>query len=211
MSTANLKSTSNKKLKVAVTGNIGSGKSSFCRFLEEQNYSVIKADEIAKEVMLNDKWVKAEIIKNFGSNAYDGNNLNKKYLSEKIFSNQSSLFKINSIVHPVVVEKVFLLMDKELKSKSIVFHEAALIYEAGIAELFDFVVLITAHLNIRLKRVLQNYKWTEEEFMKREQYQIPQEEKVKQADFVFANNESLIQLKEKADLLLKILNGLIIK
>lgn len=211
MLTANLKTAVHKKLKVAVTGNIGSGKSSFCRFLEDQNYSVIKADEVAKEVMLNDKWVKAEIIKNFGSAAYEGNNLNKKYLSEKIFSNQSSLFKINSIVHPVVVEKVFLLMDHELKTSNIVFHEAALIYEAGIAKLFDFVVLITADLNVRLNRVLQNYKWTEEEFTQREQYQIPQEEKAKQADFVFANNGPLTQLKEKSELLLKILNGLITK
>ena len=104
-----------KKLKIAVTGNIGSGKSSFCKFIEEMNYSVIKADEIAKDLIANDEKVKKEIIKYFGELAYNGKAINKKYLAEKVFSDQSNLNKINSIVHPLVIEKVNAMMSEKLK------------------------------------------------------------------------------------------------
>ena len=197
-----------KKLKIAVTGNIGSGKSSFCKYLEELNYPVIKADEIAKDLLVNDDKVKKEIIKNFGVEAYQGKEINKKYLAAKVFSDQSNLNKINSIIHPLVVEKVESLMNKQLQTNDLVFHEAALIYEADIEELFDIVVLIFADYKVRMERKKLHNNFSEEEFVKRESNQIPEEEKKKRADFVFANNSSLEELKVKAEMLIKILKGL---
>jgi len=198
-----------KKLKIAVTGNIGSGKSSFCKFLEEMNYTVIKADEIAKDLLANNEKVKKEIIKHFGNSAYNGKEINKKYLADKIFSDQSNLNKINSIIHPLVIEKVDFLMNKQLQTSDLVFHEAALIYEADIEDLFDIVVLISANYNVRMERKKIHDNFSEEEFSKRESNQIPEEEKKKRADFVFANNGTLQELKTKAEMLVKILKGLI--
>ena len=198
-----------KKLKVAVTGNIGSGKSSFCKLLEEMNYSVIKADEIAKDLLVNNEKVKQEIIKHFGKSVYIGKEVNRKYLADKIFSNQSNLNKINSIVHPLAIETVITQMSKQLQSSDLVFHEAALIYEADIEDLFDIVVLISADLKIRMERKSKSDSLSEEEFMMRESNQIPEDEKKKRADFVFANNGTLEELKTKAEMLIKILKGLI--
>jgi len=198
-----------KKIKVAVTGNIGSGKSRFCKLLEEMNYSVIKADEIAKDLLINNEKVKKEIIKNFGNSAYNGKEVNKKYLAEKVFSNQSNLNKINSIIHPLVIEHVISLMNKQLQSSDLVFHEAALIYEADIEDLFDIVVLISADLKIRKERKRMHDNLSEEEFMMRESNQIAEDEKKKRADFVFTNNNTLEELKTKAEMLIKILKGLI--
>lgn len=198
-----------KKLKVAVTGNIGSGKSSFCKYLEEMNCSVIKADEIAKDLLANNEKVKKEIIKHFGNSAYNGKEINKKYLADKVFSDQSNLNKINSIIHPLVIEKVNNMMNDKLQSSDLVFHEAALIYEADIEDLFDIVVLISADYKVRMERKKQRDNFSEVEFMKRESNQIPEEEKKKRADFVFSNNESLEELKIKAEMLIKILKGLI--
>ena len=198
-----------KKLKVAVTGNIGSGKSSFCNLLEEMNYSVIKADEIAKDLLVNNEKVKKEIIKYFGNSAYNGKEVNRKYLADKVFSNQSNLNKINSIIHPLVIENVNSLMNKQLQSSDLVFHEAALIYEADIEDLFDIVVLISADLKIRMERKRIHDNLSEEEFMMRESNQIPEDEKKKRADFVFTNNGTLEELKTKAEMLIKILKGLI--
>jgi len=198
-----------KKLKVAVTGNIGSGKSSFCKLLEEMNYSVIKADEIAKDLLAKNEKVKKEIIKHFGNSAYNGEEVNRKYLADRVFSNQSNLNKINSIVHPLVIENVISLMSKQLQSSDLVFHEAALIYEADIEDLFDVVVLITADPKIRMERKRIHDNLSEEEFIKRESNQIPEEEKKKRADFVFTNNGTLEELKTKTEMLIKILKGLI--
>ena len=145
-----------KKLKIAVTGNIGSGKSSFCKYLEELNYPVIKADEIAKDLLVNDEKVKKEIVKYFGDGAYQGKEINKKYLADKVFSNQSNLNKINSIIHPLVIEKVNNMMNEKFQSSDLVFHEAALIYEADIEELFDIVVLIASDYKVRMERKKQH-------------------------------------------------------
>jgi dephospho-CoA kinase len=198
-----------KKIKVAVTGNIGSGKSSFCKLLEEMNYSVIKADEIAKDLLVNNDKVKKEIIKKFGNSAYNGKEVNKKYLAEKVFANQSNLNEINSIIHPLVIEHVISLMNKQLQSSDLVFHEAALIYEADIEDLFDIVVLISVDLKIRMERKRKSDNLSEEEFMLRESNQIPEDEKKKRADFVFTNNATLEVLKTKVEILIKILKGLI--
>lgn len=198
-----------KKLKVAVTGNIGSGKSSFCKLLEEMNYTVIKADETAKDLMANDPNIKSQIIKQFGSSAYTKEGLNKSYLAEKIFSNEDNLLRMNLIVHPAVVKKVEQLMKESLKKADIAFHEAALIYEADIEEMFDVVVLITADYKVRLKRKQQSDNYSEEEFAKRNSNQIPDDEKIKRADFVFENNGTLDELKTKAQLLITVLKGMI--
>ncbi len=198
-----------KKLKVAVTGNIGSGKSSFCKLLEEMNYTVIKADETAKDLMANDPNIKSQIIKQFGSSAYTKEGLNKSYLAEKIFSNEDNLLRMNLIVHPAVVKKVEQLMKESLIKADIAFHEAALIYEADIEEMFDVVVLITADYKVRLKRKQQSDNYSEEEFAKRNSNQIPDDEKIKRADFVFENNGTLDELKTKAQLLITVLKGMI--
>jgi dephospho-CoA kinase len=198
-----------KKLKVAVTGNLGSGKSIFCKFLEEIGYEVIKADEIAKDLLANDEDVKREIIKQFGKEAYVKNQVNRKYLADRVFSDQSKLNKINSIIHPIVIEKVNLLMNQQLKTSKIVFHEAALIYEAKIEDLFDVIVVISADSELRMKRKTFNNDFSEEEFRQRELNQISEVEKKKRADFVFSNDGTLQELKAKAELLIKILNGMI--
>lgn len=197
-----------KKIKVAVTGNIGSGKSSFCKFLEEEGYRVIKADDIAKDLMAKDPHIKSNIIKHFGNSAYVGGEVNKKFLAEKVFSDASFLKKINEIVHPAVIKKVDQLMNDHLKTFPIVFHEAALIYEADMEELFDAVVLIKADLNLRMERKKAQSSLSKEEFINRDSNQIPEEEKEKRADFVFTNNESLQSLKFKAGFLINILKAM---
>ncbi len=198
-----------KKIKVAVTGNIGSGKSTFCKFLEEMNYVVIKADEIAKDLLANDDEIKKRIIKHFGKDAFTKNGINKNYLASKIFDNQNNLDKINSIVHPTVIKKVELQMNRQLLKSNIVFHEAALIYEAGIEELFDYVVLISADFNVRKTRTLRQQKFSDEDFNRRELNQILDEEKKKQADFVFLNDGSFEDLRTKAKMLVKILEAMV--
>ncbi|NWF89367.1 MAG: dephospho-CoA kinase [Ignavibacteriaceae bacterium] len=198
-----------KKIKVAITGNIGSGKTSFCKLLEDMGLKVIYADDIAKDLMLNDMKIKSEIIKNFGNNAYDNQGLNKNYLANKVFSSSENTIKMNSIVHPAVIKKVQKLMEEYLKKTDIIFHEAALIYEAYMDKYFDFIVLISADVKIRMERKQVQSGFSEEMFMQRELNQIPEEEKKKHADFIFTNNGSLIQLKNKSELLMKILTGML--
>jgi len=197
-----------KKIKVAVTGNIGSGKSSFCNFLSEKGYPVINADTVSKNILSEDGEIKKKVIKEFGKESFVNNEINKKFLAEKVFSDPVKVLKINSILHPKVKNKIESLANEYFLKYDIVFTEAALIYEADMESMFDYVVLITADYKIRKKRTTENAKLSEKDFDNRNDNQIKDEEKKKRADFVFENNLGINGLRQKAGLLISILNGL---
>lgn len=198
-----------KKLRVAITGGIGSGKSVFCKFLTDKNYTVISADNLAKEILIKDSLVKKQICDAFGAEAYKDGELNKKFLANVVFSDYENLLVMNSIVHPVVIKETQKLMDNDLKKNNLVFVEAALIYEAEMEDLFDYVVLIKAENSVKIERIRERDKVSEDDVVKRQESQIPDEEKTDVADFVFENNGTLDELKSKADFLLNLLNGIL--
>lgn len=197
-----------RKIKIAVTGGIGSGKSSFCKFLGELGIPVINVDDVSKQLLENDADIRKRIIKEFGTQSYKGQKADKKYLAEKVFSDQNKVLIINSIIHPKVITKVNILAEEILKENNIAVAEAALIYEADMEKYFDFVVLVTADEKIRMKRKIELENYSEEQFTKRDENQIPDSEKRKRADFVFENDLGLEELKGKAFLLKNILTGL---
>ncbi|UCH64900.1 MAG: dephospho-CoA kinase [Ignavibacterium sp.] len=193
-------------IKVAITGNIGSGKSTFADYLSSKGYPVLNADSISKEILSTDEDVKAQVITEFGTESFAGGKLNNKFIADKVFSVPENLDKLNSILHPKVLYIIDSLIESKYKSNEVIFVEAALIYEVGIEKSFDYVVLIIADYEIRLQRSISGNIFTEEEFEARDRNQIPQEEKEKRADFTFRNNGSEEDLFNKADLLLLILN-----
>lgn len=198
-----------KKLKVAITGNIGSGKTVFSKFIIEKGFNVINVDELSKQILISDKKIKEKIIQEFGQESYIDGKLNNKYLAEKVFSSPNFVIKINLIVHPAVKKELEFRMNELLKNNNIVFAEAALIYEADMEKMFDYIVLITANENLRMERKIANDNFTLEQFKKRELNQIPDIEKMKRADFIIDNNGSIKELDERAKLVLKILEGLL--
>jgi len=193
--------------KVAITGSIGSGKSAFCKVLSEKGYPVVNADELSKELLVTNKEIKNKIIQAFGSESYNNNEINKKYIADKAFSTPANVQKINSIIHPVVISEVKKIFNEKEGKEKIIFVEAALIYEADMEGLFDYVVLITADENIRKERKTRNGDMAAEEFEKRNASQIPESEKKKRADFVFENNSSFDDMKNKAELLIILLTS----
>ena len=190
-----------KKLLIAITGGIGSGKSTFANFLVEQGHPVLFADDISKEILANDPDIRNEIIKEFGADSYNGKNVNKKFLADKIFSNLNKLKKINAILHPRVRKRIDFISKEYIKTKNIVFVEAAIIYESKIEKMYDFVVLIVADEKLRMKRITKSKKISEKDFISRSQNQLDDEVKKKKADFIFVNNGSKSELKQKAILL----------
>ena len=194
-----------KKLIVAITGGIGSGKSTFANFLGGQGHPIILADDISKEILATDPDVRKEVITEFGAESYQGSEINKKYLADRIFSESDKLKKINSILHPRVRKRIESISQEFFKTKNIVFVEAALIFESKIEIMYDFVVLIIADKELRMKRSTQANKISEQDFNKRNNNQLDDDVKKKKADFVFTNNGSKDELKQKAKLLSVIL------
>jgi dephospho-CoA kinase len=193
-----------KKIKVGITGGIGSGKSVFSSALKEKGFPVIFADDIAKEILATDPLVKELIVKEFGKEAFPDNKLDTKYLADKVFPDPGNVEIINAIIHPPAIEKIISIMKSELLRQNVVFVEAALIYESELEELFDLIVLITADEEIKKKRKVAQ-GMSEADFMMRLQNQIKDEEKAKVADFIFTNNGEKKELQQKADLFLKLI------
>ena len=188
-------------MKIAITGNIGSGKSTFSGFAVESGLPVLFADEISKSILESDEKVRSLVIKAFGAESFIKDKPNKKFLAEQIFSDQNKREKLESILHPRVIKSIEKSASEFLKVNKVVFVESALIYEADMEDMFEYVVLVTAQRNLRLERKLSS-GISEEDFCKREANQIPEEEKKKRADFIFSNDGSVEDLKSKFNLLL---------
>lgn len=203
-----------KILLVGVTGNFGSGKTTVCKIIENLGYPVIYSDLLAKELMQKNKKLKEKLISTFGNEVYlpDGS-LNREFLAEKVFANgeeaEKRLALLNSIVHPFVLDESKRIINSLiLEGKDLIFFESALIYEAEIQELFDYVILVFADKNKVIERLTENEKFTSEEIERRLSKQIDAEEKQKVADFTIFNNGSLEELKRNVEFVLEMIKEL---
>ncbi len=175
-------------IKIGVTGGIGAGKSLICSILEHLGYSVFYSDTEAKKIISSNHQVKLELIELFGNQIFTDGQLNRPFLASLLFSDSTLIDKMNSIVHPKVREA----FDSWslIQNSSIVFNEAAILFETGSYKNFDATILVTAPLNIRLKRVVARDKTSEEEIMKRINNQWSDEQKKDLATYIIVNDDS---------------------
>ena len=136
---------------VGLTGGIGSGKTTVANFFKELNIPVYNSDKAARKLMKRSKKVKKAIIDLLGENAYDGKKLNKTYISDKIFNNESLLEELNAIVHPAV-RKHFLKWVKKQNAPYVI-QETALIFENRSEDFYDRIILVIAPKIQRMQRV----------------------------------------------------------
>lgn len=195
-------------MKIAITGGIGSGKSLVSEYVVKLGYDVISADKIAKEILMSDDSVKSKIIKSFGNESYNENGLDTKYIAEKVFSDPANVKKINSFVHPPTIKKIESESAEILKSKKIVFIESALVYEANLENLFDYVLLVTADDNLRIERVMKRDNVEKEDVEMRMENQLSEKEKRGLADFVIDNNSTIKDLESKVKFFLNLFESM---
>ena len=197
-----------KKIAIGITGGIGSGKSTVSDIISGNNYPIIKADDVAKKIMNEDTKIVSEIIKNFGSECYLDGKLNTKYVADKVFIHPDRIRKLNQIVHPPTLQFIQKEINSFHKDFDIVFVESALIFEAKMEELFNYILLVTAEEDIRIKRVLKRDLETISEIRSRILNQIPEEQKRGRSDFVIENNSTIEELNSKVFFFLTIFKSL---
>jgi len=180
-------------LRVALTGGIGTGKSTACNILNELGAFIFDADKEAKNILKNNETVQSELIAEFGTDIMSGDEkIDNNKLARIAFQDQDHQLRLNSIIHPYVFQEIDEIFDDVLeKGKNDIFViDAALIYESGADTHMDYVIVITALLKIRMERALQREMLSRDEILKRIDLQWPEEEKIALADFVIHNDST---------------------
>jgi dephospho-CoA kinase len=176
------------KLKLGVTGGIGSGKTTVCRIFEVLGIPVFSADDEARVIMDSDPSVIMQVNTLAGRDMYSGGALDRIAMANLIFNNRELLGKINNIIHPVVTGR-FLDWEKS-KSAPYVILEAAILFESGTAKLLDKVITVIAPVEERIERVVQRNSLTREQVVERINNQSEDKYKISLSDYVISNSEN---------------------
>ena len=186
-----------RPLQIGITGGIGSGKSLVCRIFQCLGAPTYDADAKAKDLMVTDLHLVTQIQKEFGPQAYFSNGqINRNYLSKAAFGNPDQLERLNRLIHPLVLEDYNRWADT-FPDKPYVIKEAALIFEAGHTAGLNAVIVVSAPEALRIRRVMQrDTHRTEKDIRNIINSQIPEEEKLKHADFVIVNDETKLVIPQ---------------
>lgn len=191
-------------IKVAITGNIASGKSCIEEYLKQLGYKLVDADKINHEILNTDKTTIKKIIQIFDE--YDitdeNNSISREKLGKIVFDNKEKLKELESILHKEISNKINAFFEENKKEK-IVFVSAALLFESGFYKDYDKVIFVSAKEEIRLKRLITRNNYTIEYAKKRISSQDAEEQKIKKSDFVIENNSDLQSLKKQVEIILE--------
>ena len=173
---------------VGLTGGIGSGKTTIANlFALHFSIPIYIADTKAKELVANNKQLQQEIVTLLGEEAFVEGRYNTSFVAQEVFSNKEKLDKLNAIIHPYVQHDF--LQWKQSQQAPYVIKEAAILFESGSYRDCDFIIMVTAPLEERIKRVMLRDKIDRETVEKRIKNQWNDEKKIELSTFVIENRE----------------------
>ena len=189
---------------IAITGGIGSGKTTISNLLRERNYPVYDTDAAGRKLQDEDAQVREKIISLLGEKAYTGHTLDRSFVATQVFADSGLLLALNAIVHPAVAAD-FNRWKEGFGSQQLLFMECAVLFEAGFEFLVDKIMVVTAPEELRIERVMRRDGLTREQILSRMAHQISEKDKISKADFVI-NTDGYTLPEEQIQNLLNILD-----
>lgn len=189
---------------VGLTGNVASGKTVIADRWRDAGVAVIDADQLGHAVLTADRKVQQALTEAFGTEIVDGDgSIDRVALGARAFRSPEATARLNAIVHPPLLER----LDREIDANRreghhMVVVDAALIFEFGIPEDLDRIVLVTAPRELRATRLAQQRGLSAARIEELMASQMPDAEKVDRSDYVIVNDGSIELLLEKADAVL---------
>ena len=188
-------------LLVGLTGGFLTGKSSLAKFLKRKGLKVLDVDRLYDN-LLKKSHLKKKLIKIFGENILNKTKISKKGLLKKILINPALLKELERLTHPLIIEEMQNVIKGLKKKAEVLIVEVPLLYEKGLEEFFDKVVVVSSTKRAQFQRAKSlGYSDRETNFFIKNQ--LPLKIKEKKADWVINNSGSLKDLKERANLLAK--------
>jgi dephospho-CoA kinase len=189
---------------IGLTGGIGSGKTTVANHFRKANVPVYIADDEARKITQSPE-ILGEIKNTFGDSIFDNSILNREKLSQIVFNNPDKLALLNAIIHPAV-RKHFQDWVTMHQEAPFVIYEAAILFESGNYKNCDFIITVTAPVEVRIQRVTQRDKTTREQVVSRINAQWNDEQRISKSDFVLENTDARTT-KIEIDRILKILKN----
>jgi dephospho-CoA kinase len=182
-------------LKVGLTGNIGSGKSTVSRIFETLGIPVYRSDDEAKKIL--DKAEVTEKVKQlFGSEILDENGkINRGKLAAIVFNDKIKISNLNNIIHPLVMDdfKEWTVAHLEY---SYIIMESAILFETNLSSLFDKIIFVSAPETVRINRIMLRDGVHAAHVESRMKQQLPEKDKIKKAEFVIVNDDKSLVIPQ---------------
>ena len=177
--------------KIAICGNIASGKTTVQKFLEEKGYKVLDTDEVSHKLLTVENKELFDAFRNY--DVFENGEFSRYKVGQLIFSDENARQKISSIMHPQIADEIKSFFE-ENKSEDFIFVGIPLLFEANMEYLFDKIIFVYADDDIRLARLLKRNNYSIQHAKARMNAQISQDEKVKKCDCIITNNGSMDEL-----------------
>jgi dephospho-CoA kinase len=189
---------------IAITGGIGSGKSTFCSKLKEKGFKIHSSDEQVAKIYKNPEKKFVTYLRAIGlSKSISKKNIDKKIISKIIFENKQIRKKLELYIFKIVRKKRsdFIKQEKQKKTK-LIFIDIPLLFENNLEKQFNKVISIIASKRVRLKRLKKTRKMTENQFKNITRSQTSDVIRKKKSDYVIYNNSTLKDYKIKINKLI---------
>ena len=189
---------------IAITGGIGSGKSTFCSKLKEKGFKIHSSDEQVAKIYKNPEKKFVTYLRTIGlSKSISKKNIDKKIISKIIFENKQIRKKLELYIFKIVRKKRSdFIKQEEQKKTRLIFIDIPLLFENNLEKQFNKVISIIASKQVRLKRLKKTRKMTENQFKNITRSQKSDVIRKKKSDYVIYNNSTLKDYKIKINKLI---------
>ena len=181
-------------MRIAVIGGIGSGKSEVMKIAKERGFFCLSADEINAELLKTPSYIQ-KIAALFPSVVSNGV-VDKGALAKIVFSDRGERKKLNALAHPEIRRKI-----EEITGDAV--FEVPLLFESGMTDLFDRVIVVTAGEDVRINRIVSTRNISKDLAKNIIKNQATDDERIKLADYVAINDGTRKDLYEQAKNIIK--------
>jgi len=188
-----------KHIKIAITGGIGSGKSTVLSILKDKGYPTFSCDDIYKEIIEKEDYILK--IEELFPTAVKNGKIDRKELSALVFNNNENLDLLNSVAHPMIMQTLNALINE--RREPFVFAEVPLLFENGFEKDFDAVIVVKRNIDERINAICQRDEITENQARQRINaqfdYDDPQNQNYLQSihAYIIENDEAKMDLIKK--------------